>query len=293
MIRRHFLGALAAARFERPLGLSLYTVRGLLAKDPQGTYKRLAAAGITELEVRPVQLTDHAEFIRAAGMRPVHMFLDSSAVVTGAWAEWHAFMAEMAAKMKLPVPPESSHRVTLDELIVLAKKHGVKRIGVSYLLPGERAGVIGKLNEAAAKCARAGMGFYYHNHAFEFAGAPGERLIDRLFQELHPRVKLEMDLFWAAIGGEDPAALLRKWTGRVASVHLKDVAAGAPRQVSELAMPPASFKEVGAGTLDWKAILAAARAAKVDYYLIEQDSTPGDPVDSVRQSVEYLRGLAV
>ena len=57
-------------------------------------------------------------------------------------------------------------------------------------------------------------------------------------------------------------------------------------------MPPSAFKEVGFGTLDWKAILAAAAEARVDHYLIEQDSTPGDPLDSIRASAGYLRGLS-
>jgi sugar phosphate isomerase/epimerase len=60
-----------------------------------------------------------------------------------------------------------------------------------------------------------------------------------------------------------------------------------------MSMPPSAFKEVGAGTLDWKAILTAAHEAKVDHYLIEQDSTPGDPLDSIRASVKYLRGLSI
>ena len=57
-------------------------------------------------------------------------------------------------------------------------------------------------------------------------------------------------------------------------------------------MPPSAFKEVGFGTLDWNAILAAARDARVDHYLIERDATPGDPLDSIRASIGYVRGLS-
>ena len=53
-----------------------------------------------------------------------------------------------------------------------------------------------------------------------------------------------------------------------------------------------AFKEVGNGSLDFKALLAAAQKAKVEHYFVEQDQTPGDPVDSLRQSYEYLRKLA-
>ena len=291
MLRRDLLLALAAARLSKPLGLNLYTVRGPLATKPEETYRQLAAAGIVELEVRPPNLTNHAAFIRGAGLKPVHLFIDSS-IVTGAWEEWSAFSAQMAARMKLPTPAAPPPRQSLEEIIALAKSHNIHRIGVSYLLPGERANSIGALNKAAAACQSAGIGFYYHNHAFEFEGSPGERFIDRLHRELHPHARLELDVFWAAIGGEDPAALLRKWSGRVGSVHLKDVASNAPRKTAEFAMPPTAFKEVGFGTLDFKAILAAAAQAKVDHYFIEQDMTPGDPLDSVRTSANYLRGLS-
>ena len=292
MLRRNFLCALAAAGFTRPLGLSLFTVRAPLAAKPEATYQALAAAGLTELEVRPANLTDHAAFIRAAGLKPVHMFIDS-AVITGAWDEWQSFQTQMASRMKMALPKEPPPRPALADLIGLAKKHGVGRIGVSYLLPGERVNSIAKLNDAAEACREAGIGFYYHNHAFEFEGEPGVRFIDRLHKELHPHARLELDVFWAAIGGEDPAALLRKWSGRVGSLHLKDVAASAPRKTAEFSMPPSAFKEVGFGTLDWKAILAAARDARVDHYLLEQDATPGDPLDSIRASVGYLRGLSI
>jgi sugar phosphate isomerase/epimerase len=291
MLRRKFLAALAASRFSQTLGLSLYTVRAPLATKPEETYKALAAAGIKELEVRPDQLTNHAAFIKSAGLRPVHMFVDAP-VITGAWDEWQTFMAQMATRMKLKLPATPPPRQELPELIRLAKAHGVRRVGVSYLLPGERANSIAKLNDAAEICQRAGIGFYYHNHAFEFEGEPGARFIDRLHKELHPHARLEMDVFWVAIGGEDPVQLLRKWKGRVGSLHLKDVASSAPRNIAEFSMPPTAFKEVGFGTLDWPAILTAARESKIDHYFIEQDATPGDPLDSIRASVGYLRGLS-
>jgi len=54
-------------------------------------------------------------------------------------------------------------------------------------------------------------------------------------------------------------------------------------------MPPSAFKEEGFGTLDWKAILAAAAEARVDHYSIEQDATAGDPI---RAGAAYLRKLS-
>jgi sugar phosphate isomerase/epimerase len=134
-----------------------------------------------------------------------------------------------------------------------------------------------------------GLGFYYHNHAWEFDGAVGSRFIDRLANAGHPYLKLELDVFWATVGGEDVVRMLQQWKGRVASLHVKDVAKDAPRQKSEANIPQTAFKEVGAGILDWPRLLKAAEDAGVDEYLIEQDFTPGDAIESVRQSIAFLR----
>lgn len=279
LTRRYLLASLAAA-WKKPLGLSLYTVRTPMAKDPAGTYKQIAALGITELEVRADNLNQHLTMIRDNGLRPVHLFIDS-ATITGAWDEWAALMARMKA-------PPSKVRPTLEDTLELAVKHGVRRAGISMLLPGERQGSIDKINRAVEIAAKAKVELYYHNHAWEFEGEPGQRYIDQLHKRLDKRAKLELDCFWAAIGGDDPAEVLRKWKGRVGSLHLKDVARDAPRKSSEFTMPASAFKEVGFGTLNWKQILAAA---KVDHYFVEQDQTPGDVFASLRQSVDYLRSL--
>ena len=56
-------------------------------------------------------------------------------------------------------------------------------------------------------------------------------------------------------------------------------------------VPRTAFKEVGNGVVDWPKVLRAAAAAKVAHYFVEQDQTPGDPVDSLRQSFGYLSKL--
>jgi sugar phosphate isomerase/epimerase len=71
---------------------------------------------------------------------------------------------------------------------------------------------------------------------------------------------------------------------------LKDKAAGTEVMYKE-SVPKTAFKEVGSGVLDWPKVLRAAAAAKVAHYIVEQDQTPGDPVDSLRQSFGYLSKL--
>jgi sugar phosphate isomerase/epimerase len=70
-------------------------------------------------------------------------------------------------------------------------------------------------------------------------------------------------------------------------MHLKDKAQGTANQFNE-AVARTAFKEVGNGTLDWSKILKAGDAAGVEHYFVEQDQTPGDPVESLRQSYAFL-----
>jgi sugar phosphate isomerase/epimerase len=55
-------------------------------------------------------------------------------------------------------------------------------------------------------------------------------------------------------------------------------------------VPPTTFVEVGSGAVDFPTVLAAASAAKVQHYFVEQDHS-ADPIGSLRQSYKYLTAL--
>ena len=150
------------------------------------------------------------------------------------------------------------------------------------------------MTRAGATARAAGLTLGYHNHGFEFAPlGDGRRPIDVLLSRLDPALaKLELDVFWVSITGADPAGFLTANKGRIALVHLKDKAKGAPRETDERKVAKPTFTEVGHGALDFPAILKAAQTAGVEHYFVEQDQTPGDPVTSLRQSYEYLHKLA-
>jgi sugar phosphate isomerase/epimerase len=75
----------------------------------------------------------------------------------------------------------------------------------------------------------------------------------------------------------------------VALLHLKDKASGTAVRYNEN-VPKETFKEVGNGTVDIAAVLVAAKKSGVKNFFVEQDQTPGDPIESLRQSYQYLSG---
>ena len=115
------------------------------------------------------------------------------------------------------------------------------------------------MNEAGRRCQAAGLQFAYHHHSFEFVKYGAETgwdiLVSRLDSDL---VALEVDVFWLAAAGLDPAATITRLGPRVKLVHLKDRAAGPP-ELDESKVAKTAFKEVGSGTLDFPAILRACK----------------------------------
>jgi sugar phosphate isomerase/epimerase len=141
-----------------------------------------------------------------------------------------------------------------------------------------------QLDASGAVLAKHGLTLSYHNHAIEFVRFGSTTVLDFIYQSTNPaNLKAELDTYWVQYGGGDPAAWLAKVAGRAPLLHLKDYA-------FTVADKPA-FAEVGRGNLDWKRILAAAEKAGTEWLIVEQDTCPGDPFDSIKLSFDYLQGL--
>lgn len=140
-----------------------------------------------------------------------------------------------------------------------------------------------ELGGYAARCADAGMSVGYHNHWWEMTEVEGKRIIDWLLGDAAGNVFFEPDLAWAAKGGADPLALLKQYAGRCPRVHAKDLAK--PGENAD----QMGLADVGYGTLDWDALIPAAKAAGSTAFVVEHD-LPADAVASVRRSFEFLRG---
>ena len=210
--------------------------------------------------------------LQASGLKPVSIHLDSKSVTQG--------------------KPDD-----LSPIFDKLKQRGFQYAVFPYLPEPERGGIdvikalAEKFNRAAEKCHAAGMSFCYHNHAFEFATEKGATLFQVMLDNTDKKlVGIELDVFWVSVAGLDPAEMIQKLAGRVPLLHLKDKAEGTPVMYKE-SVPRTTFKEVGNGVVDWPKVLRAAAAAKVEHYFVEQDQTPGDPVDSLRQSFGYLSKL--
>jgi sugar phosphate isomerase/epimerase len=271
-----FAGERLVAKAPSKLGVQIYTVRDQFAKDPEATIKAIADIGYKEIELTYVDLNKSLPLAKKYGLAPVSIHLDST-LLTGA-----------------PKPGRDDLATAIDK----AKAAGAKYLVVPYVAPGDRpkdaAGFIEfgkKLQSAGEQVTKAGLGFCYHNHAFEFAPLPdGKRPLDAILEASDPQVvKLELDVFWTSITGADPVAVIKQYSGRIALIHLKDKMKGAPTALNET-VPKETFVPVGSGGVDFPAVLSAASGARVEHYFVEQDHS-ADPLASLRQSFKYLTTL--
>jgi sugar phosphate isomerase/epimerase len=273
--RRAWIGAAASAALAKPaiasVGVQLYTVRGVLPTKAAETLQAIERLGFAEVEATRANLDQIWAPLKATKLRPVSCHLETP-----------LFMKT------------DGLAAAVDDVA----KRGFRYAVCPYIAPADRGGVpvikrlAATLNHAGELCRKAGLTLCYHNHAFEFEPVPGGgTLLDVLLAESDPKlVQLEMDVMWVTVAGADPVALLRKHKGRVPLVHLKDVHKGFQQRFDEK-VPREAFSEVGGGVVDFPTVLKAARAAGVKHYFVEQDQTPGDPLDSLKQSIGYLGRL--
>jgi sugar phosphate isomerase/epimerase len=237
------------------LTLQLYTVRDHLSQDLKGTLAKIKDIGL--------------EYVEIAG--------DYGQSAT----EWRLILDELGLAASGSHIGVDALEADLDKVISDAKTIGysfiiVPWVGADRYQDGWAA--FGKTLEAFGEKLKAeGLTLAYHNHDFEFANGDG---LAELYGATDPAlVQAEIDVAWVALGGHDPAQRITELSGRVPLVHLKDFDKSKTPQ----------WTPAGQGTIDYDAVLAAAEAAGVQFGGIELDESPGDPLDAVAASFEFLK----
>lgn len=278
--RRLFLGTTAAGMLAtqargaaiapQHLGVELYTVRTLMPAKDDVVLHQISEIGYRELE----------------GDYPTLMRISSGAKVIGL----------DPISCHIPLDSVNGKGTPLEKVFADLQHIGTKYAVVPYIPVPERKPEIlsafgDKMNKAGELAKKHQLQFAYHNHAFEWGQMNGKRVFDVMFSNTDPKlVQFEADVFWLSVGGVNPVKFLEEHKGRVPLVHLKDKAQEQQVQYNEN-VPKETFKEVGNGSLDMPAIIKAAQRAGTQYFFVEQDQTPGDPLASLKQSFAYINGL--
>ncbi len=247
----------------RNIGVQLYMVRQEMRRDPEATIARIATLGFSEIEWwgtwerTPVQLR---ALLDQHGLRSPAAHID----------------------------PAQLTPARLPALIERAEIMGHETLIVAWTPPTQRDAdgwkrLAALLSEAGRTAARVGIRTGYHNHDFEFADLGGRSAWEILLAESDPAfVTFELDCFWAFKAGQDPRAMIARHGTRITHLHLKD-SSGAPEHRQ---------RDLGAGVLDWKAILETGAAHAVRHAYVEHDE-PADAWASATASRAHLRTLGL
>lgn len=139
-----------------------------------------------------------------------------------------------------------------------------------------------KLDAAGARLREAGLVLGYHNHGIEFVPCRGRTGLEWIYALTDPRnVVGELDTYWIHYGGGDVVEWCRQLRGRLPFLHLKDYCFTPANQPT--------FCEIGSGTLPFRRIIAEAEAGGCEWFIVEQDTCPGDPFDSLAKSLAHIR----
>lgn len=151
--------------------------------------------------------------------------------------------------------------------------------GVDFASEASVQSLIDDLAKATEVLKAAGQVLTYHNHHCEFQKLNGKTILDHIYDSIP--IDAEIDTYWVQYGGGDPVAWCAKLKGRLPLLHLKDYKVNAKNEID--------MAEIGNGNLDFHGIVKAAEASGCEWFIVEQDRTPGDPFDSLKMSFDYIK----
>ncbi len=254
-------------------GMTLYTVRNEMGKDPKATLKQVADLGYKYIEAVDYKdgkfygmaPDEFKSYLKSLGLTPISVHMGSMTLDNA-----DKLVADVkAAGFKYfisPVPPMGMFKFDAKAKTMYMEDDIEKLTNI--------------LNTVAQKAKAVGLEFLYHNHDFEFKpNKSGIVPYDYLLEHLDKKfVNFQMDLYWVTKAGVDPIAYFKKYPGRFKIWHVKDMDT------------QGRFAPVGQGTIDFAKILANKKLSGMKYYIVEQDQTFDgmQPMDALKLSKEGL-----
>jgi len=246
----------------KAVGIQLYTVRDIFQKDPAGTLAAIAKIGYREIEFGGggYDTMDPAMLRRAmdeAGLRCPSLHIGYDALLG-----------------------------QFDKSVAMARALGAQTVVLPYMTDQHRTeagwnAALPNFNKFARELKKAGFGFAYHNHDFEFTNKPGGvTLYDRFLKEGG-----SPEVLFGALYSNEPrtySALLQQaefHCKRLYSYHVKDMRADG------------SMAAVGTGTIDFAALFKRKASAGVHHFYVENDQAPAPYLPDITTSFKTLQTL--
>ena len=117
---------------------------------------------------------------------------------------------------------------------------------------------------------KAGLGFGWHNHDFEFVPTSSGALPMNIILDMAPTLQWEVDVAWLVKGKQAPFDWFEKYGKRITAIHVKDLAIPGQSENED------GWADVGYGTLDWQELYTAIKAQTAAKYFVMEHDNPSD-----------------
>jgi sugar phosphate isomerase/epimerase len=256
------------------MGLQLYSIRDAMASDLNSTLKTVASLGYQDLETYGYGADENKYYgLKAAEFK--QRLDDLQLTTSSGHYDLFRFLSKSEEELKRYV----------DQCIEGAHALNQRYITWPWLDPDSRTIekfklLAQRLNLVGEQVTKAGLGFAYHNHDFEFIDHNGEKGYDIILRDTDASlVKLQVDLYWVAFSGLSAKTLFNKQPGRFVMWHIKD-----------MDKKTRDYSELGNGSIDYSVILPDASKAGLQYYFIEQGGNfAKSSMQSIKDSAEYFK----
>ena len=257
------------------MGLQLFTIRDAMAKDPLDALKKVAALGYQDLETYGYDGDKDMYYgYKSADFK--NILDDLQLTTTSGHYGFSDYFKSSDDELKRFV----------DQCITGAKALNKSYITWPWLAPEYRSLenfkiLAGKLNNIGEQVTKAGLGFAYHNHDFEFTDHHGEQGYSSILYDTDPElVKLQMDMYWVAHASKlSPKQLIANHPGRFVMWHIKDM-----DKVTR------DYTELGNGSIDYIDMLSNIDTDALEYYYIEQGGNfAQNSMQSITDSAAYFK----
>lgn len=244
---------------EIPIALQLYSVRKECEKDFEGTIKKISEMGYEGVEFAGYygrSAKEIREILERYGLKVAGSHIGIDKLIGSEFERTLEFNSILGNKyLIIPYLPEE-YTKTKDDLL--------------------RA--VDLANEISEKVKALGMRVGYHNHAIEFNKINGETLWDIFFEIASKDVFMQLDTGNAMDGGVDPVEILKKYPGRVKTIHLKEY--------------PFSAIAIGEGKIRWREIFELCETTGgTEWYIIEYENPRFPALEIVKLCLENLKKL--
>lgn len=138
------------------------------------------------------------------------------------------------------------------------------------------------LNEIALKIKGQGYRISYHNHDFELnTTINSQSALEYMVEPVEDNhILAQFDVYWLKKANRDPLKFIQPYAHRMPMIHLKD-----------MDKEDKNFAALGTGMIEITPILSWGEAHGIEWYVVEQDECPGDPMDSLQISFDHLHQL--